>query len=982
MRRAGLCALALWACLAGTASAEFGSVPRPTSLALDGPVNAVATSGGVTYVGGSFATVGPTTGAGVIFNTALTQRDATAPIVAGGAGRIDVSIPDGAGGWYIGGDFTQVGSVLRTNLAHIKADNTVDTAFNAGTFEEKATNSRPHVTHLALSGSTLFIGGSFSTIAGTARRDLAAVDKATGALTAFNPAWLNNNPPSGLAVAGTHVYVTGFFNDIGGAHQFNGLAELNAADGTATSWRPGPANGRPGVLAVSPDGGTLYVACSCTFAGNVVRGGIAAFSLSSGALLPLNVEPFATTINTIVQIGNTLYVMGRLTGAITVVSGNRTFNNRAGGAAFDVSGTGTLLPWDPKTSANSTITTAAILNGNLLVGGDFQSVAGNPVRRVAVLDATSGASLAGGLDITGGVNTVATDGTRVFVGGSIVTVDGKRRANLAAFNADGTLAPFAGGVSGIVRALAVAGGKLYAGGDFGNATGQGDAAATGRRHLASFDTADGTLTTFNPDIEGSVSALAADATNLYVAGPLSKIKNVTHGGVAAFALGNDTPLTFDPAPDGGVSALALTGSRLYAGGSFSKLSGLAGTPARASLAAFDLPALSLDAGFLPPAVDRPIYALAASDTAVFAGGAFSNVGATSRARLARFAPADGALTAWNAQVSDSVFALDLAGTTVYAGGAFGLVGGKIRDHAAGIDTETAVPTEWNPAPDRSITAITHDAASLFFAGGFQNVGTVPQNYFAAFAAPGSAGPTPTPTPTTVSSATPTASPTGVPITAGTPGTEITDGPPAFTTATVTGFAFTSDTAGATFQCSLDGAEFAACTTPFVTPALAAGVHSFTVRAVAPDGTIDVGGATQTFTVLEADTGTPSSAAVPSLKVKAKKKIVIGKTKGGFKLTLTAPAYVDILLQRGKRKKKKLKWKTAARMPSSYRKAGRSTVKFNGTVAGTPLRRGRYRARLTATGAGGATATRTVTFKLVPKKAKPHHGKPKHKSHKR
>lgn len=52
-----------------------------------------------------------------------------------------------------------------------------------------------------------------------------------------------------------------------------------------------------------------------------------------------------------------------------------------------------------------------------------------------------------------------------------------------------------------------------------------------------------------------------------------------------------------------------------------------------------------------------------------------------------------------------------------------------------------------------------------------------------------------------------------------------------TTAASATFSFTSDLSGSTFQCSLDGASFAACSSPVEYTALAEGSHTFQVRAV-------------------------------------------------------------------------------------------------------------------------------------------------------
>ncbi len=66
----------------------------------DGPVSALATSGGTTYIGGSFDYVGPATGAAI----GIDDAGAATPLGPVG-GTVDATVADAAGGAYLGGDF-------------------------------------------------------------------------------------------------------------------------------------------------------------------------------------------------------------------------------------------------------------------------------------------------------------------------------------------------------------------------------------------------------------------------------------------------------------------------------------------------------------------------------------------------------------------------------------------------------------------------------------------------------------------------------------------------------------------------------------------------------------------------------------------------------------------------------------------------------------------------------------------------------------
>jgi len=81
-----------------------------------------------------------------------------------------------------------------------------------------------------------------------------------------------------------------------------------------------------------------------------------------------------------------------------------------------------------------------------------------------------------------------------------------------------------------------------------------------------------------------------------------------------------------------------------------------------------------------------------------------------------------------------------------------------------------------------------------------------------------------------------------------PHTTISSGPSGLTSMASASFAFSSNEADATFACSLDGASFAACTSPFAAAQLAQGAHTFAVRATDAAGHVDPTPATRAWMV--------------------------------------------------------------------------------------------------------------------------------------
>lgn len=210
-----------------------------------------------------------------------------------------------------------------------------------------------YVEALALRGATLYLGGYFSRVDGQPRSGLAAIDTTTRTLQPFAPALaplLGSPDVSALAVSGTTLYVGGIFSAIGGSPR-DRLGAIDLNTGLATAFVPPvfDSTGRPFQLLVS--GTRLWMTGSFTSVDGAPRGSLAVVDATTGALLPIApiTQPFA--LGQLVGLGGDVLVGG-------------TFSAAAGAprsrlARFDGT-TGALQPW---TAANWTANGGVAANG-------------------------------------------------------------------------------------------------------------------------------------------------------------------------------------------------------------------------------------------------------------------------------------------------------------------------------------------------------------------------------------------------------------------------------------------------------------------------------------------------------------------------------------------------------------------------------------------------------------------------------------------
>jgi len=650
--------------------------PDPDAWVTNGQVHAVERTADATYIGGNFSMVGPYSGSGVVVSKSTYERDESVALVAG---EVRASVPDGSGGWFIGGAFSTVGGVARPYLAHLSADGSLDTSWDSAT---DAT-----VGALWLEGSTLYVGGDFSTCGGQARDRLAALDAATGTATAWDPgadAYVHE-----IVVDGATVYVSGEFNNTGGSAR-DYIAALDATTGAATAWNPAADSF---VYALAVDGSSVFAGGDYSTIGGQPRGSIAELSVATGLATSWN--PGADgQINDLVVDGATLYVAGGFT---TIGGAGR---NRA--AALDTT-TGTPSAWDPDADAP---VEALLLDGaTTYLGGQFVTVGGQDHRYLAAVSTSTGTPIAWGLQAGFPVSTFSHSTASLFVGGSFTFVEGVDRNSAAAFsNSTGLPTTWDPNADFTVRTLDVDGATVYVGGNFNTIGGQT------RNYVAALDATTGAASSWDPDASAAVFSIVSSGSTVYVGGQFATVGGQPRDNIAALDAATGLATSWNPDAGNYVYKLKEDGTTIYAAGIFSTIGG----QTRNRVAALDA-GTGLATSWNPNA-DGDVWDVEVDGSTVYVSGGFANVGGAARGGVAALDATSGLASSWNPNTDGIVNALAVDGTTVYLGGSFLNVGGQGRTRLASVDAGTGTVSTWNPVSANSILELTV-AGDILHVGG-------------------------------------------------------------------------------------------------------------------------------------------------------------------------------------------------------------------------------------------------------------------------
>jgi hypothetical protein len=655
-------------------------------------VSAAILSGNTLYIGGNFTRLGPPTGGWVGLGANTGARRSELPRVAGSVAAI---LADGSGGWYLGGKFSAVGNAERHNLAHIRADGTLDPSWVMDTNGE--------VNALVLSGNFLYVGGGFTTLAGQARTCVAAINVATGGLASWAPSiWRSAGVAAVYALwaNGHTIYVGGYFDQAGGAVRSN-LAALDANSASALAWNPAP---NSSVFALALYGGKLYVGGYFSQIGGQSRNYLAAVDTTTGNATAWNPSVggggMFPSVSSFHQEGDLLYIGGQF--------------SQIGGfarnclAALNLTNE-TITAWDPNITDSSfspRVSALAVSGNTVYVGGHFTQAGGQTRNCLAAVNAASGAVTAWNPEVNDYVAALAASGDTVFAGGSFTALGGVARGKLAALDITSGeptgWAPVVNGTS--VSTLALSGNTLYLGGLFSQVGGQT------RGNVAAVDITTGAVLGWNPNANNWVNVLVTNGATVFAGGSF-----VTIGGQSRFNLAALNPTTglatsWQANTNGpSVYDLTLSGSVLFVAGYFTSLS----SQTRNNLAAFNAGSgatLSWNpdvGGYLGPYDDPVVWGLSGVGNTLFVGGHFSEIAGQERHNLAALDTNTAGVLDWNPGTLQEVKALTGDGGTIYAGGAFLAAADQPQAYIAGLAT---VSVQTNPASSVSLTSATLNGA--------------------------------------------------------------------------------------------------------------------------------------------------------------------------------------------------------------------------------------------------------------------------------
>lgn len=589
-----------------------GSVDETWQPGISGDVNDMKLANNIIYVGGSlfvnnqFRSLVAVGTDGVLTSWSPMSSGSVQTLLVAG----DVI--------YVGGSFTSIDGLARNRLAAIGTDGALlDWDPNV-----ECNVSFCRVYSLAFDGASVYIGGSFASVSGVVRNNLASVG-VDGILSNWNPDVTCTRAPCyvySLALNGSTLYAGGSYNRVGGVTR-SGLSAIGI-DGVLTDWDPGlGAKSLKTITSLVIENDTAFVAGYFEYIGGAARSNLAALSLTSANALDWNPGSSGWTASLALGVNN-IFVGG----AFNSVGGVQ--RNRLAAIASD----GSLSSWNP--DANGSVAALDVADDTIYVGGRFSRINGMSRGTLAAIG-TDGVVTSWnpnqGFVVTTGVNQIKVFLNNVYIGGDFSLVGGLTRNYLASIGTDGVVTSWDPNPDGQIYELDVMSNVVYVSGAFTTIGG------VARNNLAAV-LVGGAMTGWDPNPNGPIYDIEATPSIIYLGGAFTTMGGIARNRLAAVttASTNGVLLDWSPSVNGGsVSTITSAGSTIYVGGQFSTVdgtrrNGLASIETNGVLNAWDPTGNGGGQG-------GGVYAdISTTGSIVYVVGNFSQIGGRPTSNFARF----------------------------------------------------------------------------------------------------------------------------------------------------------------------------------------------------------------------------------------------------------------------------------------------------------------------------------------------------------
>jgi len=678
-------------------SAQYAETPRAL-VAVDGFITDATQIGGRLFVAGSFGRVSAPTGSAIVVDVSGAQVPGAFPLFDGTVHEI---VADGFGGWVVVGSFQKVNGQSRSSFARVQPDRTVDPRYRITTDGA--------IRHVRIAHGRVYLVGDFTTINGSRRLGLAALDAATGTLSSWGSAFDpgvdeftgTRRALRNLSISSMAVYVSGGgletrFPESAGAGRLWGF---EAGSGTRLFERVAF------VTALAATSARVYVGSwgyqRPLWAVDAVTGSDLPWSPGL-TFLPQGSQD--ARVKALLLDSGRLYVGGYF----------RTTDDQFSVAAVDAA-TGQASSWrvsEPPTPPNEV--TGLTRLGPAVVATYF-SASG---RHVSAYDVTTGALLAWNPQTFGSILTVAPAPEGVVLGGNFNGIDGVARSGMASIDLDtGQLEPWTAALPDAVRlerletdgtsligATSTAqffkvdplSGALLGSVDFGGGlfwlterlAGDRIVLVAGHALLGTIAIADGAVQSMPLTLEGMASNVVHEievlGNTVYLAGRFATVNGVSRPFLVAIDLSSGAVLPFDASPDAEVESVRAAGGRLFVSGKFRRIGG----DRRRGLAELD--PITGQALAWNPDAPGGVTLDAGSDGTLFVAPS-SIIGGRNRGRVAAYSPATDSWVPWRPELGDDAFYLyehTLSRRAVFLPDCFMPMGRVVACHPAALPSPT------------------------------------------------------------------------------------------------------------------------------------------------------------------------------------------------------------------------------------------------------------------------------------------------------